>query len=229
MDLSLPTYLRDALIVLFIASLPSVAWFFRMRKIMLRRQIRVIRALEESLKPRDKRYWVLGYLVGFTARYWIHRGPVAKVDVTYTIPPYHAFFYLPVIILGRKKEKLDIEALGRYKLKSLGKAHLVNTTLRSVKLAVKREIAGSREDYKRGSVRVDGAEYKSYYTSEEALREASSLASELARHGKVHRVTIDTPRKRVAVSITLKSIEDLEQAVGKVLGELEKLSTGERD
>ncbi|MEB3861239.1 MAG: hypothetical protein GSR84_03355 [Desulfurococcales archaeon] len=228
MELDIPQYLRDAMVVLFLASLPSVAWFFRMRRIMLNRQILIIRSLESIFKPRDKRYWVLGYLVGFAARYWIYQGPLAKVNITYTVPPYHAFFYIPVIVLGRKKEKLEIELESRYKLRDIGVAHVYSTVMRSVRVPVERDVRERLKNARVDRVRVAGRKYKAAYTSREALERAIRLAEDLSGIGYVHRVTVDTRSRRVAASITLKSIDYIGDYVKRLLHELEELSTGER-
>ncbi|MCE4602147.1 MAG: hypothetical protein F7C08_00910 [Desulfurococcales archaeon] len=228
MELDIPQYLRDAMIVLFLASLPSVAWFFRMRRIMLNRQILIIRSLESAFKPRDKRYWVLGYLVGFAARYWIYQGPLARVNITYTVPPYHAFFYIPVIILGRKKEKLEIELESRHRLRDVGVAHIYSTVMRSVRLPVERDIRDRLRDAIISRVKVAGRKYKAAYTSGEALNRAIELVQDLSVIGEVHRVTIDSRSRRIAASITLKSVDGIEEYVKRLVKELEELSTGER-
>ena len=93
---------------------------------MIRRQSGIVRVLEEALAPRDKRYWLLGYLVGFRAKYWIRRGPINRAWTLYTSPPHHVFFYIPVIILFRKKERLEFTIELSRKLELPGEAHLVD-------------------------------------------------------------------------------------------------------
>jgi len=221
-------HLREALLILVLVSLPSVAWFFRMRRIMLARQVSIIRRLEEALKPRDKRYWLLGYLVGFTAKYWIYKGAIGRVGVTYTTPPYHAFFYLPVIIIGGKREKIEVEVESRYRLRNLGVAHIYSPRMHSVKMPVEREAREDRRLTYRGSKDIDGRRYRVYYQRSEALEEAKTLLHRLGEFSEVHRVSIDTDRRIVKASVTLKSIEDVGRLVDLLLSEVEDLSTGER-
>ncbi len=222
-------HLRDALIVFFVAALPSVAWFFRMRKLMLARQVIIIRRLEGLLKPRDKRYWVLGYLVGFTGKYWIYRGPIARVTVTYTTPPYHAFFYLPVIALGRRKERLDIEVESRYKLGFNGIAHIYTPRIYSIRIGVEKELkdrGGAALASK--ELNTGGRKYKVYYNSDDALSIAKSIMDKLAGITEVYRISVDSDKRRIIASIAVKGVDIVEDAVRTVVGAIEELSTGER-
>lgn len=93
---------------------------------MIRRQSGIVRVLEEALSPRDKRYWLLGYLVGFRAKYWIRRGPINRAWALYTSPPHHVFFYIPAIILFKKRERLELTIELNRKLGFLGEAHFVD-------------------------------------------------------------------------------------------------------
>lgn len=114
------------MIALILASFPAVIWFFYFRRVMIRRQSGIVRVLEEALAPRDKRYWLLGYLVGFRAKYWIRRGPINRAWALYTSPPHHVFFYIPVIILFKKKERLELTIELSRKLEFSGEAHLID-------------------------------------------------------------------------------------------------------
>ncbi len=97
------------LVVVFILMLaaPSVIWFFRVRRLMIQRQRMVVEALESVFKPRDKNYTLLGYLVGFKADYLLE-GDMSRAWILYTTPPHHVFFYLPVILAARERERLSI-------------------------------------------------------------------------------------------------------------------------
>ncbi|MCE4621504.1 MAG: hypothetical protein F7B95_03575, partial [Desulfurococcales archaeon] len=90
--------------------------------------------------PRDKRYWLLGYLVGFRAKYWIRRGPINRAWILYTSPPHHIFFYIPVIILLKKKERLELTIELNRRLGFSGEAHLVDPRDRASRKTLARDL-----------------------------------------------------------------------------------------
>ncbi len=212
--MDLGTALRDAVIVLVLASLPSVAWFFRMRRVMLQRQASLIRALEEEVKPRDKRYWLAGYLVGFTAKYWLGRDGIDKLWVTYTTPPYHAFFYLPIIAIFRKKERVDIRVDLARKPELGGEAHVYRKNVFIARKSVELDIKESRRPLKKRSF-SNGIE--AYAESEDALSKALDLWNKLEKHGRVHRVSVDSHLKRITVSLSPNSLTSILEAVKTVV------------
>ena len=223
--MSIINYIYDALIVLALASLPSVAWFFRVRKMMLKRQISIIRIIEGAVGPRDKRYWIHGYLVGFTGKYWVMRGPIDKVWVTYTTPPYHAFFYLPIIILLGRRERLEVVVESSRPFKARGYAYIYNPRLRSLRASVESEVRKERgRDRLRGVIRVDGAIYSTVYSSEEALDAAHGVLRDLSAHGIVYRVSLSSSRRMLVATVTPKSIEDYEAVVRRVMEKVEALT-----
>ena len=196
--------LISALIVLVMASLPSVAWFFIMRRKMLRRQVYVIRSIEEAVKPRDQRYWVVGYLVGFTAKYWVKRGHVDKVYVSYTMPPYHAFFYLPVIAILRRRERLEVAVEYSRPLGVRGEAHIFDARFRSVRKSVEADVQQSpyRGRMEGGRLLVAGRAYE-YIGVGEGLQAAKRLIEELARRApEVYRVSVIPSRRMIIAVVT---------------------------
>ncbi len=212
--MDLGTALRDAIIVLVLASLPSVAWFFKMRRVMLQRQASLIRALEEEVKPRDKRYWLAGYLVGFTAKYWMGKDGIDKVWVTYTTPPYHAFFYLPIIALFKKRERLDIRVDLTRKPELGGEAHVYRRNVFVVRKNVELDIKESKRKLKK---KLAGKGIEVYTETEDALSKALDLWSKLEKHGTVHRVSVDSHLKRVTVSLSPNGLNSALEAVRTVI------------
>ena len=208
--------LLRALVILVLASMPSVAWFFKIRRKMLAYTVALIRSIEETLKPRDQRYWVHGYLVGFAAKYWVRRGPVDKVYVNFTIPPYHVFFYLPVIALFRKRERLDIAVEYSKPLGVRGEAHLYDPSRRSVRSIVERDVRESpfyrKGGFERGELRAGGKTMR-YYARGEALQLAQKLAEDLSELGEVFRVSVVPSRKMLLATIAPKSAEAGGEAV----------------
>jgi len=216
-----------AVLIVIIASFPAVIWFFRFRRLMIRRIAGVARDLEEAVRPRDKRYWYLGYLVGFRARYWVNRGSISTVSALYTIPPYHVFFYLPVIILGRRRELLDIAVKLRQRPLVGGVAHLVDPSSRHARLTFRKDVKDAR-GLRRAEVYLGSARFEAYYTGGDApLGLARELAQRLQSLGaRVLRVTVD-PRGRILYSsINPPRGEPVTPLVEAVLDAAERLARG---
>ncbi len=222
MPLDLPFEVsREALIraaVIFVlASMPSVAWFFLMRRKMLLRQIYILRELEAAIPMRDVRYWVHGYLVGFTGKFWVRTGAVDKVYVTYVTPPYHAFFYLPVIALLRKRERLEIAVEMRKSLGVRGEAHLYDPRSRIARLQAERDAAGIiRRGAERGELVVAGKRMRYIASGGEALEAAVRLAEQLSRYGEVFRVSV-IPGRRMLIAVLAPGQTGIRGAVETLL------------
>ncbi len=214
--------LLRALIILVFASMPSVAWFFKMRRKMLEYTVATIRAIESAVAPRDQRYWLHGYLVGFAAKYWVRRGPVDKVYVNFTMPPYHAFFYLPVIALFRKRERLDIAVEYSKPLGVRGEAHVFDPRRRSVRVMVERDVRetglSKRGDVEKGSIVVAGKRMAYYARGGGALEAAVRIAEGLARLGEVYRVSVVPSRRMIMATLTPSSPKAAGEAVKLVAG-----------
>lgn len=215
-----------ALIVLALASFPAVVWFFYFRRVMIRRIAGIARTLEERLKPRDRRYWYLGYLVGFRARYWVNRGPIKAVNAMYIIPPYHVFFYLPVILLGGRRERLDIAVELRERVAVGGEAHIVNARDRGARMSLKGDV-GNTGRLKAGKLRLDGVEAEAYYSGDgSSLAVARSLAAELAGKARLLRVTVDGQRRVLYASVNPRPGEPVDEIVEAVISAAERLGGG---
>jgi hypothetical protein len=221
--MDLEAALSAALIVLVLASFPAVVWFFYFRRAMIRRIASVARSLEDTIKPRDKRYWYLGYLVGFKARYWVNRGPVKAVNAMYLVPPYHVFFYLPVIILGRRRERLDIAVEFREGTLVNGEAHIVNIRDRAAKLSFKRDVKDPGR-LRTTKLRLGDVEAEAYYSGgDSSLDLARSLAADLSRRARLLRVTVDGGRKVLYASVNPNPGEPIDGIVEAVIDAAERL------
>ncbi len=221
--MDLEAALSAALIVLVLASFPAVVWFFYFRRAMIRRIAGVARTLEETLRPRDKRYWYLGYLVGFRARYWVNRGPIKAVNAMYVIPPYHVFFYLPVIILGRRRERLDIAVELRERMQVNGEAHIINTRDRAAKLSFRRDVRDPSK-LRTAKLRLGDVEVEAYYSGDGSILDfARSLAADLSRRARLLRVTLDGGRKVLYASVNPDPGEPVDGVVEAVISAAERL------
>ncbi len=191
--------------IIVIASFPAIIWFFKFRKVMIEKQILVINAIENALKPRDKRYWLLGYLVGFRAKYWINRGGIKRAWALYVTPPYHIFFYLPAIILLKKKERLEvtIEMDGIYNVK--GEGHLYDPKERSAVRSVRKDVR-STKNLKKIDLTLNGTKYSAIYRGEDMAERLKDLFYAVQRYANVYRISIDLTKKVIHISFDPKDV-----------------------
>ena len=177
------------------ASAASVVWFFQVRRQMLAKMRAVVGILEEVFKPRDKTYTLLGYLVGFRAEYRLPYSWAPRAWALYTMPPGHVFFYLPVVIARRMRDRLELTIQVREPLP--GEAHVYDPGDRASRRLVARDTAGRGERLREARLSVDGRSLVALYSGERALELALELLRELSRSGaRVVRVTV-ADRERV--------------------------------
>ena len=215
--MDLQSLLTNAVLAIVILSLPSVAWFFWMRRVLIRRQAHMIRKLEEKLRPRDKQYWVIGYLVGFAARYKTGDPRTPVVWVTYTTPPYHVFFYLPVIILGRKKERLEIAVEPSTPRLLPGTAYVYKPLIGTIALRTRKVKARLGGKAKQGSLSLNGSSYKTLYDNPGALRIAEKIAREWKGGGEIQMTFVDAHDKALGLSLGLDPKQSVPTLVGEFL------------
>ncbi len=201
---------------LIIASFPAVLWFFKYRKILLKRQIAIIEHLERSLKPRDKRYWLLGYLVGFRAKYWVYRGNIQRAYAFYTTPPHHVFFYIPFIILFKKRERLELtiesKALRLYNGDTVIVAGDAPYVVRKTSEAELREV----KSYENHNIEINGKRYSIYHSGDsKTLGIGKNLLRKFEEKGiRLFRLRISGPKGALHASIEPGEPEDVDRLVG---------------
>ncbi|MCS7116912.1 MAG: hypothetical protein NZ896_05510 [Nitrososphaerales archaeon] len=106
-------------------SFASIPWYFKMRRKMIKLIKRVTEDLEKSFKPKDKEYVLLGYLVGYRAKYILDGGD--KAYLLLTTAPRHSLLYYPFLKAFRRKDRLNvaIEFSKRFISREL---HAINTS-----------------------------------------------------------------------------------------------------
>jgi hypothetical protein len=211
--------------VVVIASFPAILWFFKVRRVMIRKQVMIIRSLEKVLKPRDKRYWLLGYLVGFRAKYWINRGGIKRAWALYVTPPHHVFFYIPFIVLFKKRERLELtlELDASYRMK--GEAHLFNTSERSTVRNVYRDVRDLKTFKSEPMVQADG-DFKIIYRGDAlALNSVRELFHRLKskQNLDIYRISLDETKKVIHVSFNPRSQEEISTVVSTLLDYIKTL------
>jgi len=199
-----------------IASFPAVLWFYKLRRTMIKRQIVIINTLEKTFKPKDKKYIVHGYLVGFTGKYWINRGNVIKAWAYYVTPPYHVFFYLPVVHVFKKKERMDI-TLELKSMKYHGEAHVAVPGDGYVSRTLGIDLARKKPAPSESTIIIDSKSMKAYYTNNEALDAVVQAYKELSSLQDIRRLSIDSSKKGVHISIVPR-VETLREFLDKFIG-----------
>ena len=94
------------LVVVSILSVSTAIWFFRVRRKMIVFLRDLTKELENYFRPCDKTYLLLGYLVGYKARYVLRRGD--EVDILVTTAPRYSLFYLPIAKILGHGDRLEI-------------------------------------------------------------------------------------------------------------------------
>ncbi|MEM4033915.1 MAG: hypothetical protein QXD16_04380 [Sulfolobales archaeon] len=99
-------------VVLMLMSFLAIAmgvWYFRERRELIRFISDVIKELEDVFKPTDKVYELLGYLVGFKARFKLGRSSnMVNVYAMLTTVPTYSLLYYPIAKALSRKNLLSI-------------------------------------------------------------------------------------------------------------------------
>lgn len=138
-----------ALSALMVVSVASVLWYFRARKRMIKFIKEYTDELERELKPRSKEYVLLGYLVGYRAKYELEDG--RKAYILLTTAPKYSFFYYPVAkALGREdRVTIILELPGRTILRD---AHAVRKSESRLMNTLSRDLGNHLAKLSRSSI-----------------------------------------------------------------------------
>lgn len=101
----------DYLMLVFMSFLAvsMVLWYFRKRKELIKFIKSIINELEDVFRPTDKVYEVLGYLVGFKAKYKLGKTTKAlNAYASLTTVPRHSLLYYPIAKLLSRKDVLTV-------------------------------------------------------------------------------------------------------------------------
>ncbi len=150
-----------------------------------------------------------------------------KVYVTYTTPPYYAFFYLPIIALFRKRERLEVAVELRESLGVKGEAHIYDSSRFDVKRLVANDVKRSPVRKKLSKTRLHSLRAEAYSTPEgEALDLASRIWQSLSQVGRVFRVSVvpgrrlilalASPRPGMHIAVVERVLEAVEHARSRV-------------
>ncbi|MEM3131955.1 MAG: hypothetical protein QXV72_04955 [Sulfolobales archaeon] len=156
------TVLADLIIIAFLSFLAvaSVTWYFRMRRKTLVLTKRVTEELEKVFKPVDKTYVLLGYLVGYRAKYELENGD--RVYILFTTAPRHSILYYPIAKALKRTDRIEIaiENSKRYVARDLHAVALSDSRLLNVLL---RDLGSKKEVISKRAIETSRGEYMVYY------------------------------------------------------------------
>ncbi len=149
-----------AFTILVVASSASVVWYFRARRKMLRFIKEFTNELERELRPSDKEYVLLGYLVGYRARYKLEDG--RNVYVLLTTAPKHSLFYYPIAKALKHEDRVTImlELTGRSILRNL---HAVRKNESRLLKVLLKDLERQAEKLNRITVKTSKGDYEVFY------------------------------------------------------------------
>lgn len=205
-------------VVLVIALLGVAAtlWFFRLRRKMIAFIRDVTITLEKHYNPSSKEYRLLGYLVGYKARYILpgkHR-----VYILLTTTPRHSLLYYPVIILAGRRDRLEV-GFNPHDRVVVGEVYLVKKNSR-IDNAVLRQSVGSRLD-ELASRELRGVyEYIVYYKDEKLY---DKIAEAVSRIDLPVTMIATYPRENlisVVYEVSLDTLEEFLEFTDRIVREL---------
>jgi len=144
--------------------------------------------LEDIFKVEDKKYTLLGGVVGFNAEYKVKGFKNVRVSVT--LLPRQSLLYLPVAWLRGCYDKIEILF---YLYNSLnGEAHVVRRLFPKFRMPT----IYNRERFKREIVKVDTGEYELYHTGDlDSINTLIEMAKYLHSQNVIH--IAYTPEKKI--------------------------------
>ncbi|MEM0362009.1 MAG: hypothetical protein QXH57_03725 [Sulfolobales archaeon] len=141
-----------------------VLWYFRKRRELIKFIKNIIDELEDVFKPADKVYEVLGYLVGFKAKYRL--GKTSKALNAYaslTTVPRHSLLYYPIAKMLSRKDILTIAVEFRDGVTE--DFHLVRYGSKRLEVRLRNDVQ-DLDRMRRRKVELRGIPYVVYYYDE---------------------------------------------------------------
>lgn len=171
-----------AIAAIAILAVAMTLWFFKARREMLELTRDLVVELESALKPRDKEYTLLGYLVGFRGTYRLSSGDEAYVLLT-TFPRYSLLYYPIAKALGRK-DRLEV-AIKHRNRRVVRELHIVNARDGWALAISSKELANKKLE--KSSLKSQRGEFFVYHESPLDMELALSLVNS-SRH-EIHKIS----------------------------------------
>lgn len=205
----------DYLMVVLLSTLAaaSVVWYFRTRRRTLVLMKSVTEELEKVFKPVDKAYVLLGYLVGYRARYELENGD--RVYVLLTTAPRHSILYYPIARALGRTDRLEIalESARRHVTRDLHAVLARDSRSHAVLL---RDLGSKREVVSRRTLETPRGEYVVYYEDSGDLELVRRLVS--TTELRVYRLSAFTRSNLVEIAAEIR--EGMVAEAVRVLREL---------
>ncbi len=145
---------------LMILTTATVVWYFRIRKKMLQFLKEFTVRLEEVLKPKDKEYRLLGYLVGYKAFFTLSDG--SKAYVLLTTAPKFSLIYYPIAKALKHEDRVAI-ALEPSKRKVVKEVHAVKVGEARLKAILSKDLREGLSKLNMTKVNVRWGSYEIFY------------------------------------------------------------------
>lgn len=164
--------------LLAILALVMSVWYFRKRRELIRFISDIAKELEEVLRPEDKIYELLGYLVGFKAKFKLGRSAISNAYVTLTTVPTYSLLYYPIAKIMSRRNLLGIAL--EFKRGVPRDLHLLirGRTFSKYEEMLKRDVPYLPK-LMTSELNVLGSRYKAYY---EDRKDLEIVVKELNKH-----------------------------------------------
>ncbi|MCX8208671.1 MAG: hypothetical protein RMH84_02755 [Sulfolobales archaeon] len=201
-----------------VLAVASVVWYFRMRRKMLVLMKKVTEDLEKSFKPVDKAYVLLGYLVGYRAKYDLENGD--KVYILLTTAPRHSILYYPIARALKRTDRLEV-AIANYSRYVSKELHAVLASDTRTHALLLRDLGSKRDLISTRTIETTRGRYVVYYEDSGDVEFVRKLVE--AASFRVFRISAFT--KDNLVGLAVEVVEGAVPEVVKLLRELNRYAT----
>jgi len=150
------------LVILSILAASMVIWYYYWRRRMLWLMRDIVVALENRLKPLDKNYVLVGYLVGFKAEYKLDNAGRRKAYAMLLLLPRYSLLYYPIArLFTSRMDRLDV--LLKDASSKPRRSHIVSEKWLKLLKQDHLDVKGLEEE----RIEVHGERYRVYYERRE--------------------------------------------------------------
>lgn len=165
------------LLFLSILGVFTAVWYFRKRRELTLFTRNIVEELEATLRPADKVYELLGYLVGFKAKFKLSRPNALNAYITFTTVPTYSLLYYPIAKMLSRKNMLGLAI--EYKKGLLRNLHIIPSNSKKYESILSRDVP-NLSDLRVLDIEVLGAKYRAYFEDYEDLK---IVINELIKYG----------------------------------------------
>ncbi|MCS7108899.1 MAG: hypothetical protein NZ911_05835 [Sulfolobales archaeon] len=211
------------LVVLSVSAVAMVVWYFRKRKELIKFLRDIVEELEDVFKPDDKVYELLGYLVGFKAKYKLSRSSSAlNAYATLTTTPEYSLLYYPIAKLMSRKNTLAIAVEFRDGLSR--DLHIIRSDIKRLERRLRIDVE-NLDKMRVKNIKFSDKSYIAYYLSEgdvdlilNELSNSELSIFQLSLFSSKNLVLVLVEAKRGVVKPTYKLINTIYSKISKSRG-----------